>query len=89
MRIRKETLEFAAGSGGAAYRIRTYDPRITKVIVSTRISDKYHIFDTESGRTTLGHQVGSQAGEGPDIWVYLFKVLWLSRKLKCDLFQPH
>ena len=36
MRIRKETLEFAAGSGGAAYRIRTYDPRITKEVVSTR-----------------------------------------------------
>ena len=59
------------------------------MIVSTRISDKYHIFDTESGRPTLGHQVGSQAGEGPDIWVCLFKVLWLSHNLKCDLFQPH
>ena len=31
--FRKETLKVAAGSGGAAYRIRTYDPRITKVIV--------------------------------------------------------
>ena len=27
--FRKETLNLAAGSGGAAYRIRTYDPRIT------------------------------------------------------------
>ena len=30
---RKEKLKLPAGSGGAAYRIRTYDPRITKVIV--------------------------------------------------------
>ena len=33
MRIRKETLKLAAGSGGAAYRIRTYDPRITNAML--------------------------------------------------------
>lgn len=31
--FRKETLKFTAGSGGAAYRIRTYDPRITNAML--------------------------------------------------------
>ena len=76
-------------SDGAAYRIRTYDPRITKVIVSTKIYDSYHWVGAASGRLNQVHQVGSQSGQGPHIWDYLFKVLWLSPNLKCDLFQPH
>ena len=84
--LSKETLKLAAGSDGAAYRIRTYDPRITKVIVSRRIYNKYQIVRTVSGRATRVHQVRSQIGEVPDIWVCLFKMRWLSRKLKCDLF---
>ena len=34
--FRKEKLKLPAESGGAAYRIRTYDPRITKEVVSTQ-----------------------------------------------------
>ena len=32
-RFRKGTLKLAAESGGAAYRIRTYDPRITNAML--------------------------------------------------------
>ena len=34
--VSKEKLKLPAESGGAAYRIRTYDPRITKEVVSTQ-----------------------------------------------------
>ena len=85
MRIRKETLEFAAGSGGAAYRIRTYDPRITKVIVSTWIYVSYHRVGTASGRSDRVDQVGSQSGRVPLFWACLLKVLWLNQNQKCDL----
>ena len=33
VRLRKEALKLAAESDGAAYRIRTYDPRITNAML--------------------------------------------------------
>ena len=59
MRIRKETLEFAAGSGGAAYRIRTYDPRITNArtgfnsLISLKNISILLLFDNQSDHNEL------------------------------------
>ena len=63
--FRKDTLKLAAEISGAAYRIRTYDPRITKVIVSVRKYEENHGFGAESGRSNTVHQVGSQSGVWP------------------------
>ncbi len=44
-RARKSALQ-GLEFNGVAYRIRTHDPRITKVIVSRRVCRNYHMVGT-------------------------------------------
>ena len=83
--VSKETLNFAVESSGAAYRIRTYDPRITKARIAARQSLDYINNSAETVGEFRFNPRPTHTRINSNSRGFLSKTLWSNEIAKSDL----